>query len=165
MMSAADRLLMALYGRLLALYPMYLRHRYRGQMMLTLREACGNRRQGTISFWLTIYFDLFGSIAREWLLMIRQQASTQPVFFHAVTMGVIFTLLGGAAMGVVQQMLRRGANEPQQQMAAIASSRLAQGDAPEQVASGRQVDLRRSLEPFLIYYNEQGRPQRAAMVT
>jgi hypothetical protein len=93
--------------------------------------------------------------------MIRDQAIARPIFFHALTLGIILTLLGGFATFVVQGMLRRGANQPQTQMAALYSAKIASGTKPDEAIPRNYVDLERSLEPFAIFYDDRGIPVTA----
>ena len=55
--------------------------------------------------------------------------------------------------------MRRGADQPQTQMVNDAASLLANGQRPEDVILPAHIDLQHSLEPFLFFYDEQGKPQ------
>jgi hypothetical protein len=90
--------------------------------------------------------------------MIREQVIARPIFFLALTLGIILTLWGGAASVTFQRMLRHGANEPQAQMAALYASEIASGVKPDEAIPRNYVDLERSLEPFAIFYDDQGAP-------
>ena len=90
--------------------------------------------------------------------MGRRVISERSIAFHAVVLGVLFTLIGGAASGVVQQMLRRGADQPQWQMASEAADRLGRGDDPARVVPNDEIDLSNSLAPFVLYFDEQKKP-------
>ena len=65
--------------------------------------------------------------------MLRDQAVARPVFFHAVILGLILTVMGGSAAVAFQQLLRRGADEPQIQMADDYAAGLASGQRPSDV--------------------------------
>ena len=93
--------------------------------------------------------------------MIRDQVLARPIFFHALTLGLIFTLFGGFAAFVLQGMLRRQANQPQAQMAAVYASRIASGVQPDEALPRNYVDMERSLEPFAIFYDDHGTPVTA----
>jgi hypothetical protein len=160
-MKAPNPLLFALYRRGLHLYPRHLRLRYQDQMLQTVRDAHANaiiNRRTKPSFWLPLFADLLKSAVREHLLMIRDEALARPIFFHALTIGLILTLMGGSAAATFQQMLRRGANQPQAQMAAFYASEIASGTKPDEAIPRNYVDLERSLEPFTIFYDDQGAP-------
>lgn len=57
----------------------------------------------------------------------------------------------------VQQSIRQGANDPQVQLANDAAAALARG-APPDAAPVSHVDMRSSLAPFLVTYDESGKP-------
>lgn len=159
-MSSPSPLLLSAYRSALRLYPTRLRLYYQEQILQTLRdahaEAGHNRPQPR--FWFAIFSDLLKSACKESLLMLRDEITARPIFFHALGLGLILTLLGGAASLTFQQMLRRGANQPQAQMAASFASEIASGAKPGEVIPRNHVDLERSLEPFAIFYNDQGAP-------
>ena len=90
--------------------------------------------------------------------MIRDQAIGRPIFFHALTLGLILTVWGAAASLTFQQMLRRGVNQPQIQMAASYAAAIAAGGKPDIVIPPNNVNLEQSLEPFAIFYDDQGAP-------
>lgn len=69
---------------------------------------------------------------------------------------LIITALYATIAGVVQTVLRSGANDPQLQVAEDAAARLGQSKATAS-ASGEGVDIAASLAPFLIVYDRQGR--------
>jgi hypothetical protein len=160
--------LLVIYARCLALYPRHFYQRYAGQMTLVAVQA---RREWIAAesdrpdssgragvFWWWMFVDLFRSAGKEWMLMGRGVISERSIAFHAVALGVLFTLIGGAASLVVQQMLRRGADQPQWQMASEAADRLGRGEDPVHVLPNNEVDLRGGLAPFLLYFDEQKRP-------
>lgn len=156
-MNPPNPFLFALYRRALCLYPRYLRLHYQDQMLQSARDAHADAPNG-ILFWPSLFADLVKSSVKEHLLMIREQAIARPIFFHALTIGLILTVMGGAASLTFQQMLRRGANEPQAQMAAFYASEIASGVKPDDAIPRNYVDLERSLQPFAIFYNDQGAP-------
>jgi hypothetical protein len=69
---------------------------------------------------------------------------------------VLATCLAGLIYIVVQQELRTGANDPQQQLAEDAAARLNAGAARADLATGAKVDLATSLAPFLVIYDATG---------
>ena len=71
-------------------------------------------------------------------------------------LAVLATCLCGLIFVVVQQDLRSGANDPQQQMAEDAARQLRAGVAPAVIVSGPTVDLATSLAPFLVIYGPDG---------
>jgi hypothetical protein len=69
---------------------------------------------------------------------------------------VAATVLAGTGYGLVQQMLRSGANDPQIQVAHDAAERLASGAAPSDVASGALVNLATSLDVTVGVFDAKG---------
>ena len=91
--------------------------------------------------------------------MLRKPSFKQAIYLHAVMLGLILTALGGAAAVTVQQTLRHGADQPQTQMADLSVSQLLSGEKPVDFVSPKHVDMGQSLEPFVIFYNDAGRPE------
>jgi hypothetical protein len=149
--------LFALYRSSLRLYPWRLRLLYQDQLLQTARDAYAGSTS-SLYFWPSLFADLLKSAMKEHLLMIRDQVIARPIFFHALAIGLILTLMGGSAAATFQQMLRRGANQPQIQMAASYAAEIASGVKPEEAIPYNNVDLERSLEPFAIFYDDQGAP-------
>jgi hypothetical protein len=69
---------------------------------------------------------------------------------------LVITALYATIGGVVQNVLRSGANDPQLQLAEDAAARLSQGTTTVN-PPGANVDIAASLAPFLIVYDRQGR--------
>jgi len=157
-MSRPNPALFALYRRALVLYPAHVRTRNQAQMLQTVRDADAERSYSAARFWLYLFTDLLQSVAQENLLMVRSQFSARPIFFHAVILGIILTGMGGAASLVFQQMLRRGANQPQIQMAETGSSALSTGSDPHSLIPASLIDVAQSLEPFAVFYSDSGAP-------
>jgi hypothetical protein len=151
-------MLLATYQRLLLLYPRHLRLCYQDQILLTIRDADADRTGSSFAFWLHLFADLVRSSIQEHTRMFRNQLYARPIFFHTVTFAAILTICGAGAAFTCQQMLRRGANQPQAQMADQLVSELSSGRAPAEVIPSRTIDLRVSLEPFAIFYDDAGRP-------
>lgn len=160
-MTRLNPLLFDIYRRAIRLYPSRLRILYQDQMLQTVRDADAERTYTATFFWLCLFADFFKSAIKEHMLMIREQVIARPIFFHALTLGLILTLMGGASSLVFQQMLRKGANQPQIQMADSYVAQVASGSKPEEVIPRGAVDLQQSLEPFAIFYNDTGTPMRA----
>ncbi len=77
-------------------------------------------------------------------------------------LAVITTAFCGLAYVTVQQSLRQGANDPQIQMAEDAAAALDRGESAGTVVPRGGQDIARSLAPFLILYDAQGKPQQAS---
>ena len=70
------------------------------------------------------------------------------------------TLLAGTIYVVTQQVLRWDLNDPQIQMAEDAARALANGASPSSLIPAGQapVDIAKSLAPYLIIFDAQGKP-------
>ncbi|MDP9049871.1 MAG: hypothetical protein M3O31_03985 [Acidobacteriota bacterium] len=156
-MNGPNPILFALYRRAICLYPVRLRLRYRDQMLQTARDAHAEQVDRFL-FWPRLFTDLFQSSVKEHLLMTRDQAFRRPIFFHAIVLGLILTLMGGSAAVTMQQMLRRGANHPQIEMGRRLAQAIAAGTKPEDLLPAGGIDLQTSLEPFAIFYSEKRVP-------
>jgi hypothetical protein len=66
------------------------------------------------------------------------------------------TLLAGLVYVTAQQVLRMNANDPQVQMAEDAASALVAGQQLAAVVPQTQVDIGRSLAPFIVVYDDAG---------
>jgi hypothetical protein len=147
-----------LYRGALVIYPRRLRFAYREQMLQTLRDAYRDRNIGAAHFWFRVYKDLAQSSFTERFNMMRDFILKAPIAFHTTVLALLLTLLGGAGAITMQQMLRRGANQPQIDMAQWYAGEIGAGEAPGNVIPPGYVDLERSLQPFVIFYDEQGNP-------
>jgi hypothetical protein len=158
-MKPPNPILFAFYRTCLHLYPRRLRLLYHDQLLLTARDAHADA--DSLSFWPSLFADLFQSAVKEHLFMIRDEVIARPIFFHSLIIGLILTLMGGAASLTFQQMLRRGANQPQAQMAAAYASQITSEAKPVDTIPSNHIDLEQSLEPFAIFYDDQGAPSAA----
>jgi hypothetical protein len=158
-MRRPDPILLGTYTHAIQLiYPKHLRDRYNNQLLQTARDANADRTCSGVRFWAYIFGDLIRSSIQEHTRMFRNELVARPIFFHTITLAAILTICGAGAAFTCQQMLRRGANQPQTQMADQLVSELSSGRAPAEVIPSRRVDLRVSLEPFAVFYNEAGVP-------
>ena len=66
------------------------------------------------------------------------------------------TLLCGLIYVTLQQAYRSNANDPQIQLAEDAAQALAAGQSPESLLPEQQVDIARSLAPYMMIFNAQG---------
>jgi hypothetical protein len=71
-------------------------------------------------------------------------------------LAILATCLCGLISVGLQQDLRTGANDPQQQLAEDAAARLNAGAAPGSVAGGAEIDIAASLAPFVVVYDAGG---------
>jgi hypothetical protein len=156
-MNSSDRSLLTLYRRCLWLYPRHLQSNYSSQLLQTIRDA-RHEAKSPFRFWTGIFADLLQSSLRERILMTQTRVIARPILVHAITLSLIVTVLGVLCTMVVQQMLRRGANQPQLQMADLYAAEIASGVTPNEAIPRAYIDLERSLESFVIAYDDQSRP-------
>jgi hypothetical protein len=81
---------------------------------------------------------------------------------HWLPLAVLAVTLCGLAYLSSQQALRQGANDPQIALAEDAAAALAGGESPSALVPTAQVDVARSLSPFLIVYAEGGQVQASS---
>ena len=124
-MSRPNPILFELYRHALRLYPSHLRLLYQDQMLQTVRDADAERNCSALSFWLCLFSDLLKSSIKEHLLMVRRKVLARPALFYTLTLAIIFTVWGFSAAVTMQQLLRRGADQPQIQMAQNYASAIA----------------------------------------
>jgi hypothetical protein len=151
-------LMVFLYRSALVIYPVRLRSQYRHQMLQTLHDAYRDRPAGALRFWFHAYGDLLQSSLMERLYMMRESVRRSPLVFHTLALAAILTLMGGAASLTIDQMLRGGANQPQIDMVNYYVGEIASGEAPADVIPPGYVDLEHSLQPVVIFYDDQGKP-------
>ena len=90
--------------------------------------------------------------------MLQETSLQRPVVLHTLTMALVLTFVGVIASLTMDQMLRRGADQPQIDMADWYAGEIAAGVAPADVIPPGYVDLERSLQPVVIFYDDQGHP-------
>lgn len=66
------------------------------------------------------------------------------------------TLLCSLVFAAVQQEMRQSANDPQIQLAEDAAVKLEQGTLPSQVLPENQVEISKSLAPYVVVYDLKG---------
>jgi hypothetical protein len=77
-------------------------------------------------------------------------------------LAALAVLVAGMVYLTVQQSYRAGANDPQIQMATDARNALENGAAPQSLVPSTQLDIARSLSPFLVIYDAHGQVQAAS---
>jgi hypothetical protein len=102
--------------------------------------------------------DLFISLIKEHLAMQKDTFTRPAVVFNAVVLSGIATVLALALYGIPQSVLRSGANDPQVQLAGDLAAHLQEGVPIAEAMPHASIDLARSLSPFLIAYDKDGRP-------
>ena len=153
MSALAERL----YGRVLCLYPSEFQKGYALAMKQAFRDALHDDELPRGLLIRIVVRDLMISLVKEHLSMLRDSLTRPALIFNALVLAGIATGVALALYAIPQHVLRAGLNDPQIQMAGDLAARLEQGVAPtEAVGKGTQVDMARSLAPFLIVYDEQG---------
>jgi hypothetical protein len=153
-----DALCLRFYRRALALYPSAFREAYAEQALIAVRDWYADTPIHDVRFYFSLGRDLAASLANEHTRQLRRQVMKQPIAFHTAGLIVIVTVLGGVVALTGQQLLRRGADQPQKQMIESYASRLGSGRSAEQVIPAGHIDIAQSLEPFLIAYDDNGTP-------
>ena len=90
--------------------------------------------------------------------MFRQELARRTIVFQALVLSAICSMFALAMYATVQHALRSGANDPQLQMADDAVTQLEQDADAATIVGSHQVDMTRSLSPFLIVYDANGQP-------
>ena len=75
-----------------------------------------------------------------------------------VVLAAAITLLCGLVYVAVQQSFRQGANDPQIQMAEDAAQALESGQSIDSLVPAGEVDIARSLAPYLVVFGQDGTP-------
>ena len=71
---------------------------------------------------------------------------------------ILATGLAWLPYAVAQQVLRQSANDPQIQMAQDSAAKLENGQSIQQVVPSEKVDIAKSLAPYIIVFDANGKP-------
>jgi hypothetical protein len=145
------------YRGALRLLPRPFHDRYAEQMLQTAQDAAQERKGPAAAFAVRLFADFGKTWIREEARMIGIRASRKVLFTQAICLSLVAFGVALGAYGVMQQTLRRGANQPQIQMAAQAVERFRSVDHLNRACEPSCIDLAVSLEPFTIVYDESGR--------
>ena len=144
------------YAQALRLYPTDFQRAYAASMQRAFRDALADRTLPRHNLVSLILRDLATSLIKEHCAMLRETYSRPALLFNAVVLAGIATVLALALYAIPQQVLRQGANDPQIQLASDAAARLEGGASPADAVPAANLDMARSLAPFVIAYDEQG---------
>ncbi len=147
-----------MYAMALRLYPAHFRAAYAETMRQAFRDALRDRTLSRRLLIPLIVRDLIISLLKEHLAMMSESLARPALVFNALVLAGISTVLALALYAIPQQVLRQGLNDPQIQLADDLAARLEQGAAPADAVPAGSVDMARSLAPFVIVYDDQGRP-------
>jgi hypothetical protein len=157
----------SLYAYALRFYPSTFRERYAASMRQALRDALGDNSLPRRTLIPLVLRDLVTSLTKEHLAMLRDIFARPALVFNALILTALASGLALALYAIPQQVLRLGADDPQIAMATdvVASleksgpaGMLQPGALPAIAGGSAQVDMARSLTPFIIVYDGQGLP-------
>jgi hypothetical protein len=146
-----------LYSAALRLYPPVFQEQYADAMRQAFRDALDDGALPRRTLVPLVLRDLATSLFKEHIAMLRDTFSRPALLFNALVLAGISTVLALALYAIPQQVLRQGANDPQLQLAGDLVARLEQGVAPAEAVPAGQVDMARSLSPFVIVYDDRGK--------
>ena len=147
-----------LYAALLHLYPPQFKEAYAPMMRQAFRDALADRSLARESFLPLVLRDLITSLIKEHFAMVRETFGRPVLMFNALVLAGLATVLALALYAIPQQVLRLGADDPQLQLADDLAAKLEQGISPTDAVPTKLVDVGRSLAPFVIAYDANGRP-------
>ena len=156
-MSSSNRM-EALYTRALRLYPQPFREKYAESMLRALRDSLGDKELSPPLLARTLVKDLIVSLIKEHCAMLRDTFSRPALLLNALVLSGIATVLAIALYAIPQQVLRQGANDPQIQLAGDLVARLESGVSAVAAVPAAEIDMARSLTPFVIVYDDAGKP-------
>jgi hypothetical protein len=146
-------LVLAAYSRGLRFYPAEFRRHYAGEMLRCGQEMLAENDSPLRTARL-LATDLFRSLLMEHLTMTPySRALPQLAMLLTLT-----TFIAGTGYLISQQVLRMSANDPQIQLAEDGAQHLSAGEDAGRIVPERQVDMSTSLAPFVIVYDDAGRP-------
>lgn len=162
--SASRRRTLHVYAAAVRLLPAEFRARYGEPMLQSVADALDDPQTEPAGFLLRLVPDLARTILREHFFASSRCLMQRPV---AVYTGALIVLLGAFSLIsalVSQQLLRRSANQPQQQMAERYAAEIAAGADPAEVLPAGRVDPSRDLDPFIVFYDRNFTPLRSSAV-
>jgi hypothetical protein len=145
-----------LYRRALRLLPEPFRGFYADQIYQTAQDEAREEARSPLALAAHLAGDLGATWVREEARMLR--VSQRLLFVQAICLSAIAFVVALGGYVVMQQTVRRGANQPQLEMAATAVERLgARGLGMRGVCEASCIDIANSLQPFVIVFDESGR--------
>ncbi|WP_348264672.1 hypothetical protein P8935_09070 [Telmatobacter sp. DSM 110680] len=148
-----------LYARALRLYPAEFSDTYAPAMRQALRDALSDKTFPLHKLIPLIFRDLVTSLIKEHIDMLPNSLTRPALIFNALILAGIATGVALALYAIPQHLLRSGLNDPQIQLAGDVAARIEQGVTPaDAIPASQQIDMARSLSPFVIVYDEQRHP-------
>lgn len=154
----ASERLEGLYRLALRLYPAQFAEAYAPAMRQSFCDALQDRTLARRSLVFLVLRDLSTSLFKEYFAMFYETFARPALIYNALVLAALSTGLALALNTIPQQVLRQGLNDPQIAMAEDLAARLESGVAPAAAVPAADVDMARSLSPFVIVYNDQGQP-------
>lgn len=148
----------SMYALALHLYPKPFRQAHANPMRQALRDALNDHSLSRRTLIVVILQDLLTSIVKEQLLMLREAFVRPVLIFNALVLTGLATVLALALYAIPQQVLRRGADDPQVEMADNLVGQLEQGITAGTAVPADKIEIAHSLSPFVIAFDDQGRP-------
>ncbi|MGB8259227.1 MAG: hypothetical protein WCE75_02700 [Terracidiphilus sp.] len=155
------------YAAALRLYPKPFRQEYAPAMLQCFRDALAGDALPSRRLIPLVLRDLVVSLAKEHIAMLREAYGRPALVYNFLVLSALATGLALALYAIPQQVLRQGLNDPQIAMATDLAAALEKGGLTEMLQQGAlpaiaggsaRVDMARSLSPFVIVYDDQGRP-------
>ncbi len=156
--KASNHWLERLYRLSLRFYPRPFRATHGGAMLQTVRDALQDPATNRLQLCVNLLIDLLQSAPKERYAMLQEMLGRRILLFNAAILAVICTVLALAISASIQQVQRQDANDPQIQMVRDASSLLEHGATFDAALPANRVDAASSLTPFLIIYDDAGKP-------
>lgn len=145
------RSILVVYHCGLYLYPAEFRDNFAGELRRCAKEMMEESASPLRTGFL-LADDLLRSLIEEYFGMTLNRVPQLAILL------MLTTFVAGTAVVISYQVLRLSANDPQIQLAEDAAQRLNSGEDPARIVPDRKVDMAASLAPFVIVYDNSGRP-------
>ncbi len=96
--------------------------------------------------------------------MTRSRRSGKRYVFRYLPLVWVVSVVIGFGYLMLQQTIRLSANQPQLQLATDLSAALSNGEDVSALVPSRSIDIKLSLTPFVVIYNENGQPVVTSVV-
>jgi hypothetical protein len=90
--------------------------------------------------------------------MLIKNWNVKAILKYWLLIAVVVTGLTGLIYAAVQQDIRHAADDPQIQMAEDSAAKLGEGQQIQNVVPSEKVDVARSLAPYIIIFDTNGKP-------
>jgi hypothetical protein len=146
-------IILQIYGLALYLYPAEFEAHNSAEMLRCAREMLAESPAPLRSAHI-LAIDLLQSLATEYLTV----TTTLKAIPQLALVLILTTFIAGTAYFVSQQVLRTSANDPQIQLAEDGARRIDAGEELAHIVPAFTVPMESSLAPFVIAYDDAGRP-------